>query len=185
MINNLRWIGALGAVYVAFAAVGTAQASPDDRAEPRGPGAIGAETAVTGNTAPWLVALDERSTALNREHGLGDHAERGQLGAPGLNWLVALNARSNAMNRTHGLGDQLAERGAGGTTPVIRADDRSGLRGQGAVTFAATSLPTLAAADDGFAWSDAALSAIASLAVGVLLGAGAVSIRYRHGLTLR
>jgi len=25
MINNLRWIGALGAVYVACAAVGTAQ----------------------------------------------------------------------------------------------------------------------------------------------------------------
>ena len=43
MINNLRWIGALGAVYVACAAVGTAQAAPDDRAEARGPGAIEAE----------------------------------------------------------------------------------------------------------------------------------------------
>ena len=34
MINNLRCIGALGAVYVACAAVGTAQAAgPDDRAD--------------------------------------------------------------------------------------------------------------------------------------------------------
>jgi hypothetical protein len=41
MINNLRSVGALGAVYVAVAAVGTAQAAgPDDRAEARGPGAI-------------------------------------------------------------------------------------------------------------------------------------------------
>ena len=43
MINNLRWIGVLGAAYVACAAVGTAQAAaPDDRAEARGPGAIAA-----------------------------------------------------------------------------------------------------------------------------------------------
>jgi hypothetical protein len=184
MINNLRWIGALGAIYVACAAVGTAQASPDDRAEARGPGAIGAGAAVTRKTAPWLVALDARSKALNHKYGLADHAERGQLGAPGPNWLVALNARSNAMNRMLGLGDA-AGRGAGGTTPVIRADDRSGLRGRGAITFAATTRPSVAPADDGFAWSDAALSAVATLAVGVLLGAGAVSIRHRHRLTLR
>ena len=92
MINNLRWIGALGAVYVACAAVGTAQAAaPDDSAEARGPGAI--------SVAP----------------------------AP------------------------------------------------------APNLP----ADDGLAWDDAALSAVATVAVGVLLGAGGVSIRYRRGLTLR
>ena len=92
MINNLRWIGALGAVYVACAAVGTAQAAaPDDRAEARGPGAISAAPASGPN------------------------------------------------------------------------------------------LP----ADDGLAWDDAALSAVATLAVGVLLGAGGVSIRYRRGLTLR
>ena len=92
MINNLRWIGVLGAVYVACAAVGTAQAAaPDDRAEARGPGAISA--------AP----------------------------APG---------------------------------------------------------PNLSAGD-GLAWDDAALSAVATVAVGVLLGAGGVSIRYRRGLTLR
>ena len=184
MINNLRWIGALGAVYVACAAVGTAPASPDDRAEARGPGAIGAQAAVTGNTAPWLEALDERSTALNREYSLGDHAERGQPGAPGSNWLVALNARSNAMNRTHGLGDYAPGRGSGGTS-VIRADDRSGLRGRGAITLAATTLPTVGSADDGFAWSDAALSVAATLGIAALLGAGAVSIRYRRGLTPR
>ena len=33
--------------------------------------------------------------------------------------------------------------------------------------------------------SSAALSAVATVAVGVLLGAGGVSIRYRRGLTLR
>ena len=55
MINNLRWIGALGAVYVACAAVGTAQAAaPDDRAEARGPGAISAAPA----PAPNLSACD-------------------------------------------------------------------------------------------------------------------------------
>ena len=55
MINNLRWIGALGAVYVACAAVGTAQAAgPDDRAEARGPGAIAARRS-TASTA-WATA---------------------------------------------------------------------------------------------------------------------------------
>ena len=94
MINNLRNIGALGAVYVACAAVGTAQAAgPADRAE-------------------WLEALNERSEALNREYGLGDHAQRRQLGAPGSSWHVALNARSDALNRYYGLG-QYARQGAG------------------------------------------------------------------------
>ena len=149
MINNVRWLGALGAVYVACAAVGTAQASPDDRAVARGPGVIGVEAAITDTTAPWLVALNARSEALNREYGLGDHAERRQLDAPGPNWLAALNARSEALNRKYGLGDY--------------GETRAGA---------------------GLAWSSAARSAVASLAVGVLLGAGAVSIRYRHGLTL-
>ena len=72
MINNLRWIGALGAAYVAFAAVGTAEAAPDDRAEARGPGAIEAEAPVTGERR-WLVALSARSAELNREYGLGDY----------------------------------------------------------------------------------------------------------------
>ena len=94
MINNLRNIGALGAVYVACAAVGTAQAAgPGDRAE-------------------WLTALNERSEALNREYGLGDHANRRQLGAPGPNWLVALNARSDGLNRKYGLGEY-GRQGAG------------------------------------------------------------------------
>jgi hypothetical protein len=176
MINNLRWIGALGAVYVACAAVGTAQAAgPDDRAEARGPGAIGREAAVTVDTAPWREALDERSEALNREHRLGAHAERRQLGAPGPNWLVALNTRSDAMNRTHGLGNH---------RPPHQADDRSGLRGSDRVALTVVSVPT-AAAEDGFAWGDAALSAGATLAIAALLGAGAVSIRHRRDLTPR
>lgn len=174
MINNLRWIGALGAVYVAYAAVGTAQASPDDSAGARGPGAITAAAAVTGNRAPWLDALDERSTALNREYGLGDHAER-QLGAPGANWLAALNARSVEMNRAYALGDY--------RRPLV-ADDRSGLRGSDRLALSVVSVPS-ATAKDGFAWDDAALSAAATLGIAALLGAGAVSIRYRRGVTPR
>ena len=67
--------------------------------------AIGAGAAVTGNTPPWLRALNERSEALNREYGLGDNAERRQLGAPGPDWLQALQVRSEAMNRYYGLGE--------------------------------------------------------------------------------
>ena len=67
--------------------------------------AIGAGAAITGNTPPWLKALNERSEALNREYGLGDHAERRQLGGPGPNWREALQARSEAMNRYYGLGE--------------------------------------------------------------------------------
>jgi hypothetical protein len=67
--------------------------------------AIGAGVAVTGNTPPWLRALNERSEALNREYGLGDQADRRQLGAPGPSWLQALQARSDAMNRYYGLGE--------------------------------------------------------------------------------
>ena len=129
MINNLRWIGVLGAVYVACAAVGTAQAAaPDDRAEARGPGAIAAAS------------------------------------TPGPDWL---------------------EREVAKAVPVIHADDRSGLRGSDRVVLAVPPAPTISPADDGFAWDDAALSAVATLAVGVLIGAGGVSIRYRRGLTLR
>lgn len=128
MINNLRWIGVLGAVYVASAAVGTAQAAgPDDRADARGPGAIA--------TTP----------------------------APGPDWF---------------------EREAGKATTVIRADDRSGLRGSDTVALTVLSVPTAEPAD-GFAWDDAALSVVATLAVAAVLGAGAVSIRYRRRVTLR
>lgn len=129
MINNLRWIGVLGAVYVACAAVGPAQAAgPDDRAEARGPGAIATSA------------------------------------APGPDWF---------------------DREAAKATTVIQADDRSGLRGSATVALAAPAAPTIASADDGFAWDDAVVSAAATLAVGALLGAGAVSIRYRRSLTLR
>ena len=138
MINNLRWIGALGAVYVAFAAVGTAQAAPDDRAEARGPGAIEAEAPVPGPN----VALNARSAELNREYGLGDYRR------------------------------------------PFAADDRSGLRGSDRLALTVVSVPSTTA-DDGFAWDDAALSVAATLGIAALLGAGAVSIRYRRGLTPR
>ena len=67
--------------------------------------ALGAGAAMTGNTPPWLDALNARSDALNREHGLGDHSQQRQLGAPGPGWRDALQARSEAMNRYYGLGD--------------------------------------------------------------------------------
>ena len=79
--------------------------------------AIGAGTAVTGNTPPWLRALNERGEALNREYGLGDHAERRQLGAPGPDWLVALNARSEAMNRYYGLGEYARQSSRSASSP--------------------------------------------------------------------
>src|SRR4029079_553443 len=158
MINNLRWIGALGAACVAFAAVGTAQAAPDDRAEARGPGAIEAEAPVPVDTAPWLAALSARSAELNREYGLGDYRR------------------------------------------PFAADDRSGLRGSDRLALTAVSLPSQTAGqgsaraapsaparvtprNDAFAWDAAALSVAAPLGIAALLGAGAVSIRYRRGLT--
>jgi hypothetical protein len=79
--------------------------------------AIGAGAAVTGNTPPWLKALNERSEALNQQYGLGDHAERRQLGAPGPDWLVALNARSEAMNRYYGLGEYARQSSRSASSP--------------------------------------------------------------------
>jgi hypothetical protein len=88
--------------------------------------AIGAGAAVTGNTPPWLEALNERSDALNREYGLGDHAQRRALGAPGPDWLQALQARSEAMNRYYGLGE-FARQGARSSAPewLVALNSRS------------------------------------------------------------
>ena len=72
-------------------------------------GVLGAGVAVTGNTPPWLNALDTRSEALNEKHGLG--VERRALGSPGPGWSDALHARSDAMNRYYGLG-KYARQGA-------------------------------------------------------------------------
>ena len=88
MINNLRWIGFLGASYVAWAAVGTAQAAGPD----------------------WRVALNARSDAMNRYYGLGEYSRHGARSASSPDWLVALNARSDALNRTYGLGEYAVTR---------------------------------------------------------------------------
>ena len=79
--------------------------------------AIGAGAAITGNTPPWLEALNERSEALNREYRLGDHAERRALGAPGPSWREALQARSEAMNRYYGLGEHARQGARSSSTP--------------------------------------------------------------------
>jgi hypothetical protein len=67
--------------------------------------AIGAGVATTGNAPDWLEALNARSDALNREHGLGESSQRRVLGAPGPGWRDALQTRSDAMNRYYGLGE--------------------------------------------------------------------------------
>ena len=96
--------------------------------------AIGAGAAVTGNTPPWLKALNERSEGLNREYGLGDHAERRQLGAPNPTWREALQARSEAMNRYYGLGE-FARQGARSSSAagLARRAERTERRAQPAV----------------------------------------------------
>ena len=66
---------------------------------------------MTGSAPSWLEALNARSDALNREHGLGGYGKRRALGQPGPDWREALQARSDAMNRQYGLGDY-ARKGA-------------------------------------------------------------------------
>ena len=51
-------------------------------------GVLGAGAGVTGNTPPWLDALNARSQALNDKHGLG--SGRRELGAPVPPYLHAL-----------------------------------------------------------------------------------------------
>ena len=67
--------------------------------------AIGAGAGMTSDTSPWLEALNARSEALNKQHGLGGYTQRRVLGAPGPGWREALMARSDALNRHYGLGE--------------------------------------------------------------------------------
>ena len=50
----------------------------------------------------WLQALELRSEALQRLHGLGEPAA-GETTEPA--WMRALRIRSEALNRLYGLGD--------------------------------------------------------------------------------
>jgi hypothetical protein len=69
------------------------------------------------------------------------------------------------------------------TAQSLRPDDRAGARGRGALT--AVSLTAVPRTDDGFAWNDAAVGAVAMLGI-VLLGAAATfAIRRREHLALR
>ena len=74
--------------------------------------AIGAGAATTGNTPPWLKALNERSEALNREYGWATTHSVGSSAHPARTGSRALEARSEAMNRYYGLGEYARE-GAG------------------------------------------------------------------------
>jgi hypothetical protein len=78
---------------------------------------IGAGSAATSGTPDWLDALNTRSAALNKQHGLGDDTGRRTLGAPGPGWLQALEARSDAMNRAYGLGKYARQPARSSSTP--------------------------------------------------------------------
>ena len=66
-------------------------------------GAIGVGAALTGGEPQWRKALNIRSEALNRQHGLGETARTtAQVERPA--WLRALMTRSEALNSQHGLG---------------------------------------------------------------------------------
>jgi hypothetical protein len=78
---------------------------------------IGAGAAATRGTPAWLDALNARSAALNKQHGLGDDAGRRTLEAPGPDWLQALMARSDAMNREYVLGNYARQTARTSSTP--------------------------------------------------------------------
>jgi len=89
-------------------------------------GAIGVGAALTGGEPQWLKALNIRSEALNRQHGLGESARAtAQVERP--DWLRALMIRSEALNRQHGL-DRYARKPASAKAPqwlqalMIRSD---------------------------------------------------------------
>ena len=72
---------------------------------------------------------------------------------------------------------------ADGST-VVRPDDRATLRGPGAVdsTVVVATPWAIAAAADGFDWTDAAIGAAGAIAVMVLAGAlGVAAVRARQG----
>jgi len=72
---------------------------------------------------------------------------------------------------------------ADGST-VLRPDDRATLRGPGAVdsTVVVATPGAIAAAADGFDWTDAAIGAAGAIAVMVLAGAlGVAAVRARQG----
>lgn len=79
--------------------------------------AIGAGAAATSGTPDWLDALNARSGALNKQHGLGDAAGRRTLEVPGPDWLQALVARSDGMNREYALGKYARQTARTSSTP--------------------------------------------------------------------
>jgi hypothetical protein len=83
-----------------------------------------------------------------------------------------------------GAAQALASTGAADGSTVLRPDDRATLRGPGAVdsTVVVATPGTIAAAADGFDWTDAAIGAAGAIAVMVLAGAlGVAAVRARQG----
>ena len=99
-------------------------------------------------SAPPRRRPDDRAEA----RGPGAIAAEAPVTGDTAPWLAALSARSAELNREYGLGDY--------RRPFV-ADDRSGLRGSDRLALTVVSVPS-PPADDGFAWDDAALSAVAT-----------------------
>ncbi len=128
----------------------------------------------------WMQALEARSQELNRKHGLGEYAPA----------IRALKLRSEALNRQHGLGSYsgtvtttgneiewsqigigvgVGDRAEPSTIDRIIAQERGR-----ALDFGLAERPVLvvAAADDGFDWTDAGVGGAAVLALALLAMAG-------------
>ena len=64
---------------------------------------VGAGMTMAGGDEQWRTALQLRSEAMNRQHGLGEHARK-PAAADQPAWRTALIVRSEALNRKYGLG---------------------------------------------------------------------------------
>jgi hypothetical protein len=83
-----------------------------------------------------------------------------------------------------GAAQALTSTGTADGSTVVRPDDRATLRGPGAVdsTVVVATPWAIAAAADGFDWTDAAIGAAGAIAVMVLAGAlGVAAVRARQG----
>ena len=83
-----------------------------------------------------------------------------------------------------GAAQALTSTGTADGSTVLRPDDRATLRGPGAVdsTVVVATPWAIAAAADGFDWTDAAIGAAGAIAVMVLAGAlGVAAVRARQG----
>jgi hypothetical protein len=87
---------------------------------------VGAGATLAGGDEQWRTALQQRSEALNRMHGLGPYG-RTPAATDRPPWLAALIVRSEALNREYGLGkyarkSAAAKRPAWHTALIVRSE---------------------------------------------------------------